>query len=91
MLAKETDNPFDDKGWIFEIKWDGYRAISEIKKDKVEIYSRNGNSFNSTYPIFKRELGKLKHEMVIDGEVVVLNEEGKSDFQGYMDKTKIDY
>jgi len=56
-------------------------AISEIKKDRVEIYSRNGNSFKNTYPLVTHELEKLEHEMVIDGEVVVLNEEGKSDFQ----------
>jgi len=81
MLAKETDAVFDDKEWLFEIKWDGYRAISEITDGHVEIYSRNGNSFNNQYPIVYNELKKLKHDMVLDGEVVIINEEGKSDFQ----------
>ena len=81
MLAKETDTPFDDKNWIFEIKWDGYRAISEVKKDAIELYSRNGNSFNTTYPVVYNELKKIKHEVVLDGEIVIINEEGKSDFQ----------
>jgi bifunctional non-homologous end joining protein LigD len=32
MLAKETEKPFDDKDWLFEIKWDGYRAVAEIRR-----------------------------------------------------------
>lgn len=81
MLAKETEQPFDDANWLFEIKWDGYRAISEIKQGKVELYSRNGNSFNTSYPVVFNELKKLKDDVVLDGEIVVLNEEGKPDFQ----------
>ena len=81
MLAKETDTPFDDKNWIYEIKWDGYRAISDIKKGVIELYSRNGNNFNTNYPVVYNELKKIKHEVVLDGEIVIINEEGKSDFQ----------
>ncbi|MES2775481.1 MAG: DNA ligase D [Bacteroidota bacterium] len=81
MLAKETDTPFDDKDWIFEIKWDGYRAISDIKNGVVELYSRNGISFNDSYPVVYNELKKLKQEAVLDGEIVIINEAGKSDFQ----------
>jgi len=91
MLAKETDKPFDDKHWLFEIKWDGYRAISEIKQGEVELYSRNGNSFNTSYPIVFNALKKLKDDLVLDGEIVVLNEDGKSDFQKlqhYADNTQ---
>ncbi|MGZ8224001.1 MAG: ATP-dependent DNA ligase [Methylobacter sp.] len=40
MPAKETESPFDDKDWIFEIKWDGYRAIAELNKANVKLYSR---------------------------------------------------
>jgi bifunctional non-homologous end joining protein LigD len=81
MLAKETDISFDDKDWLFEIKWDGYRAIAEITQGKVELYSRNGNSFNSSYPVVLHALEKMKDDLVLDGEIVVLNEDGKSDFQ----------
>ncbi|CAN5450357.1 hypothetical protein BH11BAC3_BH11BAC3_42090 [soil metagenome] len=81
MLAKETDNPFDDKDWIFEIKWDGYRAIAEVNKNNTELYSRNGNSFNNTYPLIFNALKKLNLNVVFDGEIVVLNEAGRSDFQ----------
>ena len=81
MLAKEAAIPFDDKDWLFEIKWDGYRAISEIKDGKVLLYSRNGNSFINDYPLVVKELKKIKQNVLLDGEIVILNEEGKSDFQ----------
>lgn len=81
MLAKETDNAFDDAGWLFEIKWDGYRALSEIKKGEVQLYSRNGIIFNSNYPVITNALKKIKHNAILDGEIVVLNEAGKADFQ----------
>ncbi len=81
MLAKETDKAFDDNDWLFEIKWDGYRAISEIENGEVKLYSRNGLLFNNTYPVVTNALKKLKHNAVLDGEIVILNEAGKSDFQ----------
>lgn len=81
MLAKETTAPFDDKNWLFEIKWDGYRAIAEKNKNKVLLYSRNGISFLSTYPIVADQLLKIKEDVIIDGEIVVINNNGKPDFQ----------
>ncbi len=81
MLAKETEHAFDDAAWLFEIKWDGYRAIAEIKNKEIELYSRNGISFNNDYPLVYNELKKIKHDAILDGEIVVLNEKGKSDFQ----------
>ena len=81
MLAKETDKAFDDKDWLFEIKWDGYRAVSEIRKKVVLLYSRNGLNFQEKYPIVLNQLKKLNVEAVIDGEIVVLDDEGKPDFQ----------
>ena len=81
MLAKETEEPFDDKEWLYEIKWDGYRAIAEIDKGDVRLYSRNGNTFENSYPVVVNELKKIKANTVIDGEVVVLNDEGHPEFQ----------
>jgi bifunctional non-homologous end joining protein LigD len=81
MLAKETEDPFDDKDWIFEIKWDGYRAIAELNKANVKLYSRNGNLFNTAYPEVTDALAKMNLDAVIDGEIVVMNEEGNPDFQ----------
>lgn len=85
MLAKEIDAPFDNKEWIFEIKWDGYRAISEINKKRVKLYSRKGNSFLSTYPIIAKELQQINENVIIDGEIVVLDDEGKPNFQKLQD------
>ncbi len=81
MLAKESASAFDDEDWIFEIKWDGFRAIAEISHKRVELYSRNGNSFVHAYPGIVEALGKLKKSAVLDGEIVVLNEDGMPDFQ----------
>ena len=81
MLAKETDKPFDDKDWLYEIKWDGYRAIAEISNNNIELYSRNGNNFVDHYPALVNSLKIIKHDAVLDGEIVVLNEEGFPDFQ----------
>ncbi|MGZ4077734.1 MAG: ATP-dependent DNA ligase, partial [Bacteroidia bacterium] len=81
MLAKETDEPFSDKDWIYEIKWDGYRAIAEVNKNDVNLYSRRGNTFNLSYPLIADELKKLNINAVLDGEIVVTDKNGKSDFQ----------
>ncbi len=81
MFAKEATAPFDDNDWLFEIKWDGYRAITEKNKNKILLYSRNGLSFLSTYPIVVNELLKIKEDAVLDGEIVVMNADGNPDFQ----------
>ncbi len=81
MLAKETEKPFDSKDWLFEIKWDGYRAVAEIKDKEILLYSRNGLNFSGTFPIVADQLKSITTNAVIDGEIVALNEEGKPDFQ----------
>ncbi|HEY0679239.1 MAG TPA: DNA ligase D [Chitinophagaceae bacterium] len=81
MLASLGDEPFDNENWVFELKWDGYRAIAELDKKNVKLYSRNGLSFNERYPELIRELENLKMKAVLDGEVMVFNENGKPDFQ----------
>jgi bifunctional non-homologous end joining protein LigD len=81
MLATPNDAPFTDSDWIFEIKWDGYRAITEKKGKTIRFYSRNGLSFTELYPEVAEEFKKIKKDCVLDGEIVVLNEEGKPSFQ----------
>jgi bifunctional non-homologous end joining protein LigD len=85
MLAKESSDPFDSDDWLFEIKWDGYRAIAETGQKKTELYSRNGNSFLNAYPVIVEALKKIKQQATLDGEIVVLNEEGHPDFQMIQD------
>lgn len=81
MLAKDTDKAFTNAEWFFEIKWDGYRAIAEVNKGGVKLYSRNGNSFMAAYSVVADELAAMDVKAVFDGEIVVLNEEGNPDFQ----------
>lgn len=79
MLATLVDQPFDDAGWSYEIKWDGYRALAYCKKDKVELRSRNDKSFDKYYPVLNA-LKEWKINALIDGELVVLNDKGESNF-----------
>lgn len=81
MLASIADGPFDSKDWIYEIKWDGYRAIAEWEKGKLKFYSRNGIDFTSRYPSITQALKKLSHDAVIDGEIVLVNDKDLPDFQ----------
>ena len=81
MLATLVDSSFNDASWIFEIKWDGYRAIAEVNNSTIELYSRNGLSFKQLYPGVVDALKKIKTDVVLDGEIVVFNEQGKPDFQ----------
>ncbi len=81
MLASVTKAPFDDKEWLFEIKWDGYRAVAEWKDEKLRFYSRNGIDFTERFPSIAKALSKLKHDAILDGEVVLINEKGLPDFQ----------
>ncbi len=81
MLATLIDEPFDRAGWLFEIKWDGYRAVAELSDGQVLLYSRNMLSFNDRYEAIIRDLHKLKYDAVIDGEVVVLDESGRPQFK----------
>jgi bifunctional non-homologous end joining protein LigD len=82
MLAETDDAPFDDKDWVFEIKYDGYRALADLDGDgNVEFYSRNLLSFNEAYHPVVEELKKIDHDALLDGEVVVEDEKGRSHFQ----------
>ncbi len=81
MLAKLTDKPFDDPQWLFETKYDGYRAVTVLQHGTVSIYSRNLNLLNKKYPELIHELQSIPHDAIIDGEVVAENKKGKSDFQ----------
>lgn len=81
MLPTLVQKPFDRKEWIFEIKWDGYRAIAEKNGKQIALYSRNNIKLNDTYPTIVRALAAIKHTFAIDGEIVVLDKEGRSHFQ----------
>lgn len=80
MLATLVDKAFDDANWQYEVKWDGYRALAFINKGKTELFSRNNKSFNEKfYPIYDL-LSSWKINAVFDGEILVLNDNGISNF-----------
>jgi bifunctional non-homologous end joining protein LigD len=88
MLAESVDKPFDGAEWLFEIKWDGYRAVAFIHAGKVRLVSRNQNDLTARYPELK-DLPKSVHasEAILDGEVVALDEEGRASFSLMQQRT----
>lgn len=81
MLTTLVDEAFDRDGWVFETKWDGYRTIASIEKGKARLYSRNQISFDKQYSVIKTAVEKIPHNVVLDGEIVVLGKNKRSDFQ----------
>ncbi|MGJ8593873.1 MAG: DNA ligase D [Aquaticitalea sp.] len=90
MLASPGKNIFNDKNWIYELKYDGYRAMANIKNGKVELYSRNGISLNQKFePVFN-DLTAIELSAILDGEIVVLDADGLPQFnalQNYNENT----
>ncbi|HMG16947.1 MAG TPA: DNA ligase D, partial [Saprospiraceae bacterium] len=81
MLAETFKESFDKKEWLFEVKFDGYRTISVINENEIKLYSRNEVSFNSKFKQVADDLKKLDHSAVLDGEVVIEDKNGQSNFQ----------
>ena len=80
MLATLTDKPFDNENWLFEIKYDGYRIIAYIDKGDVKLKTRKNVDYTSKFKDVTQALSKWKVEAIVDGEIVVLNDDGVSDF-----------
>ncbi len=82
MLATLVEAPFDDKEWVFETKYDGYRALARLDgKGTVKLYSRNLISFNERYAPIVKELKAIEHEALLDGEIVIEDKNRVSRFQ----------
>lgn len=81
MLAKIGEKVFDDPQWLFEVKWDGYRAVAEVNNQKVKLYSRKGLSFEKKYENVVAALETLHLHAVLDGEIVVIDPSGSPSFQ----------
>jgi bifunctional non-homologous end joining protein LigD len=96
MLAGHIDTPFDNKDWVFEVKWDGVRAIllhDKAKEAITEIQSRNGKNITHRYPEITKAIGtvvKSNESIVLDGEIVVLNKEGIPDFQMHQKRMNVE-
>ena len=81
MLATLVDAPFNDKAWVFETKWDGFRLITEKRGDTVRLWSRNGIDVTTKYAPVLPALQKIETSYVIDGELCALDAQGRSRFQ----------
>jgi bifunctional non-homologous end joining protein LigD len=81
MLATAAAEPFDDPDWLFEVKWDGYRAVAEVEAGTVSLYSRNLLPLERKFPPVVTELRRFGFEAVLDGEIVVVDGQGKPDFE----------
>jgi len=80
MLATLVDKPFDEPGWLYEVKWDGYRALAFCNKSKVSLVSRNKKTFDEKFYPIHQALSQWGIQAVLDGEIVVTNQQGFSDF-----------
>jgi ATP-dependent DNA ligase len=81
QLATAVDKPPPPAGWIHEVKHHGYRTQLIIERGKASAYTRNGFDWTECYPVITKAAAKLECRLaVIDGEVIVQNKDGVSDF-----------
>ncbi|WP_257214020.1 DNA ligase D [Sphingobacterium sp. 1.A.5] len=81
MLAKLSQSVPDSDDWIYEKKFDGFRAIAKIKNPEADLISRNGNKLNKKFPSIVNELSSIKTDCILDGEIVIEDRNEKSYFQ----------
>lgn len=88
MLATLVEEPFDDPQWLFEVKWDGYRAVAFVNDGRARLVSRNQNELTGEFPEIAQAMQDLPVEnAIIDGEVVALDEEGRPSFSLMQQRT----
>jgi bifunctional non-homologous end joining protein LigD len=83
MLPTLIHQPFSDPNWIYEPKWDGWRALCFIRDGQARFLSRKKNSLNERFPEL-RDIAKLvkADTAILDGEIVTLDEQGIPRFEG---------
>src|SRR5262245_2475929 len=82
QLASLVTEPPAGKDWLHEIKYDGYRAIAAVGGDRCRIYTRSGQDWTAKFTSIATQLTRLKaSSALLDGEIVVLDEHGRSSFQ----------
>ena len=84
MAMVSTHEAFNLKDWLFELKWDGFRALAFCSSDDVKLRSKNNQSFNTKFAAVRSELENLRLNAVLDGEIAVLNQKGAADFNKIM-------
>lgn len=86
MSATLVPQPFQDEEWMYELKFDGYRIISHMEKDKVLLQSKSFLNFTRNFEPVTIALQQLNINAVLDGEVIAVNAEGRPDFQALQKK-----
>jgi bifunctional non-homologous end joining protein LigD len=80
MLATLSKEPFNSPDYIYEVKWDGYRVVAIVDKEKVILQSRSQEYYTDRYKVVTQALQQLGHNAILDGEVVALDVDGKPSF-----------
>jgi len=88
MLATSVDAAFDNPAWLFEIKWDGYRAVTFLEDGRARLVSRNQNDLTAQFPEL-RDLPKFVKGLraILDGEIVALDDQGRPSFSLMQQRT----
>lgn len=82
MKPETSDGPFTKKGWLFELKYDGFRILAGKMEDEVRLAYRSGRDATAIFPEITRDLAGLPYgSILLDGEAVILDESGRPDFQ----------
>jgi len=90
MLATNEERPFTRAGWVFELKYDGYRLLAERRGREAHLRSRAGHDLTATFPEIARAVRGLPYEgLVLDGEVVVNDAQGKPSFSRLQKRGRI--
>ncbi len=81
MLPTLVHSVPSEAGWLHEIKWDGYRLIIRKQGKQVNVITRNGHNWAHRFPDLAKELSEIEDDILLDGEAVILDNKGHSDFQ----------
>ena len=82
MKAEVSDRPFTKKGWVFELKYDGFRLLAEKSEQKAKLAYRSGRDATEIFPEITRAVIDIPFaSLLLDGEAVILDEAGRPDFQ----------
>src|SRR6185436_5628150 len=85
MLCTKITEPFNNPDWVYEVKWDGFRIVAHLKNGKVTLHSRSLLDYTKKYPPIASALQEINAEAIFDGEIIVLNSEGRPDFDALKD------
>jgi bifunctional non-homologous end joining protein LigD len=89
-LASLSDKPFSNPDWLFEVKWDGVRGLAYVSDGEVSVRSRTGREIAPEYPEVRDLANQLDaSEAVVDGEIVALDESGRSNFQKLQNRSGV--